>query len=431
VRLSDAVRSQARLLVARRLGLDFRDDRQAEFDRGFLEAVRASRIASPEAYLDRLVARSGGSPEWGRLASLLIVGETYFFRDRPCFDALERSVLPALIKARRSEGTRFLRLWSAACATGEEAYSLAILVDRLLPDRALWDITVLATDVDPVALDKARRATYRDWSLRDVPPAMRDRYFAGRGLGAFELVPEIRAMVSFERVNLAEGLPYAAFGKGMDIILCRNVLMYFTQEAAKAVVNRLQTALAIGGWLVVAPAEALAERFRPLTPVNFPQTIFFGKRHGPRKPAVLSGRPLPKPRTNTQRVAVRDAVKAPAHAARVRSEGDGGAPTAAGLLADARGAADGGDLEAALHLCQAAIARDRLDAEPHRLLAAIHQERGDIAAALSALRRALYLDPDCAGAHLTLGQLLVRRGQRRRGLKHLETAARLGGAELS
>jgi chemotaxis protein methyltransferase CheR len=426
VRISDSVRREARLLVARRLGLDFPDNRRAEFDRGLLEAVRSSRAGSPEMYLGRLAA--GDSPEWGRLASLLIVGETYFFRDRPCFDALERRVLPALIKARRSEGTRFLRLWSAACATGEEAYSLAILVDRLLPDRTLWDVTVLATDLDPLALDKAKRATYRDWSLRDATPAVRDRYFAGRGSGAFELAPEIRAMVSFELMNLAEGLPRAASGRGLDIILCRNVLMYFTQEAVKAVVGRLQAALADGGWLVVAPAEALAERFRPLTPVNFPQTIFFRKGHGPSPPAASSSRPSAKPPTNVRTVVARAAVKPPARGGAARSEEEGGPPpTAAVLLAGARGAADRGDLEEALRLCRAAIAKDRLDAEAHRLLAAIHQERGDITAAVPALRRAVYLDPDCAEAHLTLGHLLVRRGQRRHGLKHLETAARLGG----
>jgi chemotaxis protein methyltransferase CheR len=426
VRISDTLRSEARLLVARRLGLDFPANREAEFDRGLREAVRLSRSRSPEAYLGRLAA--GDSSEWDRLASLLIVGETYFFRDRPCFEALERRVLPGLIKARRSAGTPFLRLWSAACATGEEAYSLAILVDQLLPDRALWDVMVLGTDLDPAALEKAGRATYRDWSLRDVSPAVRGRYFDGRGAEAFTLVPEIRAMVNFELGNLAEGLPRAEYGRSMDIIFCRNALMYFTPEAIKAVVGRLQTALADGGWLVVAPAEALAERFRPLVPVNFPQTIFFRKGEGAGPSIASPGRTSAKP-TNLPAPPARAAAKAPARAPATRPEGDGGSPHPAGvLLAGARGAADRGDLEEALRLCRGAIAKDRLDAEAHRLLAAIHQERGDVAAAVPALRRAVYLDPDCAEAHLALGHLLVKRGQRRHGLKHLETAARLGAS---
>ncbi|HXB54638.1 MAG TPA: CheR family methyltransferase [Vicinamibacteria bacterium] len=424
MRVSNSLRSEARLLVARRLGLDFPANREAEFDRGLLEAVRLSRSDSPEAYLGRLA--TGDRSEWGRLASLLIVGETYFFRDRPCFDALEQRVLPALIKARRLAGTQFLRLWSAACATGEEAYSLAILVDQLLPDRTLWDVTVLATDLDPMALEKAGRATYREWSLRDVSPAVRDRYFEGGSSGAFDLVPKIRAMVSFEPGNLAEGLPRAASSGSMDIILCRNVLMYFTPEATKAVVSRLQTALAEGGWLVVAPAEAFAQRFRPLVTVNFPQTIFFRKGDGPGSSIASPPQASPKP-IDLRSVPARAPAKSPSRrpAAPLEEKGEP-LPPAAVLLAGARGAADGGDLEEALRLCRAAIAKDRLDAEAHRLLAAIHQERGDVAAAVPALRRAVYLDPDCAQAHLALGLLLVRRGQRRHGLKHLETAARLG-----
>ncbi|HUG54478.1 MAG TPA: tetratricopeptide repeat protein, partial [Vicinamibacteria bacterium] len=102
-------------------------------------------------------------------------------------------------------------------------------------------------------------------------------------------------------------------------------------------------------------------------------------------------------------------------------------PDARALLSRARAAADRGDLSEAQDLCRAAIAADRLDPESHRLLAEVYQERGEIAAALAALRRALYLDPGCAEAHLGLGQLLVRQGERRRGQKHLETAARLAG----
>ena len=156
--LAEQVGRQARTLIAARLGLDFPENRRRDLEQGFLRAFCASSIAQPELYLNWLTTLPDGSPEWWRLAGHLTVGETYFFRDPSCFEALEQQVLPSIIASRRAEGVLRLRLWSAGCATGEEAYSLAILADRLLPDRSDWVVTILATDINPDALEKAQRA---------------------------------------------------------------------------------------------------------------------------------------------------------------------------------------------------------------------------------------------------------------------------------
>src|SRR3972149_9206643 len=179
--LSDTGCLQARALIARRLGLDFPEARDADLVRGLTRACQASPLPTPEGYLAWLATLRDESPEWRRLAGSLTVGETYFFRDCSCFDALEQHVLPSLIATRRAEGILRLRLWSAGCATGEEPYSLAILLDRLLPDRANWAVTILATDVNPEALAAAGRGAYREWSFRETPPAIRDPYFHRRG----------------------------------------------------------------------------------------------------------------------------------------------------------------------------------------------------------------------------------------------------------
>lgn len=418
MRVSPGVSHQARALVAERFGLHFPEDRQVDFDRSIVEATRAFRLRGPEAFLARLGTSPATAPEWECLARLLTVGETYFLRDRACFEALERHVLPQLIEARR--GRRALRLWSAGCATGEEAYSLAIVLDRLLPDRAAWDIRILGTDLNPASLAVARRGVYRAWSLRDVPPDVRDRHFAPER-DAFVLDPAIRRMVTFESANLAEGLPSAVAPASMDLILCRNMLIYFSAPAVQTAVAGLQAALAKDGWLLVAPAEASAERFRPLAPVNFPGAIFF-RAGAPRTEPAAARKPAPSARPPRRRPS--RAGHTPPHP---HPPSAPAAPDARALLALARAAADRGNLSEAQDLCRAAIGADRLDPEAHRLLAAIHQERGEIAAALDALRRALYLDPDSAEVHLGLGQLLVRQGERRRGQKHLETAARLAG----
>ena len=175
--LAEQVGRQARTLIAARLGLDFPENRQRDLEQGFLRAFCASSVAQPELYLNWLTTLPDGSPEWWRLAGHLTVGETYFFRDRSCFEALEQHVLPSIIASRRTKGNLRLRVWSAGCATGEEAYSLAILMDRLLPDRSDWAVTILATDINPDALEKAQRAIYREWALRETPERVRNLYF--------------------------------------------------------------------------------------------------------------------------------------------------------------------------------------------------------------------------------------------------------------
>jgi len=283
VKLSDEVCCQARALIASRLGLDFSEHRQADLERGLVRALRAASLSAPEAYLAWLATLPEESLEWRRLAGHLTVGETYFFRDRASFEALEQHVLPALIAARRAEGLLRLRIWSAGCATGEEPYSLVILLDRLLSAWADWALTILATDINPEALETARRGRYREWAFRETPAWVRDRYFQRRGGETFELDPRIRRMVTFAPLNLAEdGYPNVVTNtSAMDLILCRNVLMYFTREAQRVTVARLHRALLPGGWLVVSPAELSADLFFPLVPVNFPGAIFYRKEERP------------------------------------------------------------------------------------------------------------------------------------------------------
>jgi chemotaxis protein methyltransferase CheR len=413
------------------LGLDFPERRQADLERGLARAWRAAAVSAPEAYLAWLANLPDESPEWRRLASHLTVGETYFFRDRSCFEALEQQVLPPLIATRRAEGILRLRLWSAGCATGEEPYSLAILLDRLLPDRSEWALTILASDINPDALEAAQQRRYREWALRDTPAWIRDRYFHSRGGGTFELDTRIRRMVAFAPLNLAEGTYPAMVTNtaAMDLIVCRNVLMYFTHEAQHAAVTRLRMALVPGGWLVVNPAEASTELLHPLVPVNFPGAIFYRKESASFSPPVASWQPEtgfpahPDPFPFAPALEAAATPQAPVPSPSTAQAED--LPDPATLLRRARTLADRGDLEQARHLCQAAVGRDRLNPETHFLLAAICQERGEVPAALEALRRAIYLAPEFAPAHFLQGSLLLRQAKRRRGQRSMETVVRL------
>ncbi|MBI3912319.1 MAG: chemotaxis protein CheR, partial [Armatimonadetes bacterium] len=420
MRLSHETVLQARALIADRFGLDFTEQRQADLKQRLIRALGAAADVAPEAYLSHLASLPAGSPDLMRFASYLVVGETYFFRDGPCFEALEQRVLPSLIADRRSAGIRRLRLWSAGCATGEEAYSLAILLDRLLPDWSDWSLTLLATDVNPEALDKARQGRYGEWSFRNTPQWVRDRYFQPRGAHTFQVVPRIRQAVTLAPLNLAEDCYPSAVTRttGMDLILCRNVLMYFAREAQRATVRRLQRALVPGGWLVVSPSEATASLLQPLIPVNFPGVILFQKERHPRvapmplwqaETPLLTLPPVPMAPEEPQFgvVAPHTELQAAEPAADGHPELVSRDPVEAGdLLQRARDLADQGNLEQAQWLCETALARDRLDPEIHLLQAAICLEQGEVATARQALRRAIYLAPDFAPAYFLLGAVL-------------------------
>jgi len=431
MRISDEIHVQARALIADRLGLDFPENRQADLERGLRQALGHSQVRAPEQYLAWLATLPDESSEWKWLASFLTVGETYFFRDRSCVGALEQQILPDLIAARRSAGILRLRSWSAGCATGPEPYSLAILLDQLLPDRPTWSLTILATDINPDALDLAQRGIYSDWALRETPPWIIDRYFHRRGKDSFELDHAIRRMVTFAPLNLAKDSFPALMTNtsAMDLIICRNVLMYFTSNVQRAVASQLHEALVTGGWLVVAPAEASTDLFHPLVPINLPGVIFYRKL----RDSLLPPLPCSSPETVTTELSSPlcgtgqsgyPALDQPPIAPSVR-EPVSLPPDRALDLQSIRILADQGHLEEARRLCEVVLAQDRLNFDASLLLAAICQEQGEVPAAIEALRRAVYLAPNSSAAHFMLGCLLLRQGDRKGGRRSMETVVQL------
>lgn len=436
MKLLEHVCRDARTVIAERLGLHFSEERLADLERGLVRALKNASVSDPGEYLSQLASLPDESPEWGRLAGELTVGETYFFRDHACFDALEHHVLPDLIATRRAKGLFRLRLWSAGCATGEEPYSLAILLDRLLPDRLAWTLTILATDINPKALDAARRGVYREWAFRETPSWIRNRYFRPREAQTFELEPAIRQLVTFAPINLVRGCYPTIMTNttAMDLILCRNVLMYFSRETQQATVSRLQQAIVDGGWLAVSPTEASAELFRPLTCINLRGAVLFRKGSSGTMPTqapvhLSSFHPyqpeesFPEPTSPAPPEDIHGDtafISTPETANRPEPS-----PDRESILQHARSLADQGQLEKAHDLCQAVLANNRLDAEAHLLLAAISQERGEISGAFQALRQAIYLAPECAPAYFLLGSLLIRQGQQARGRRCMETVVEL------
>ena len=421
--------------VAVRLGLHFPEPRWRDLQRGITAAAAEFGFADGETCARWLLTASPKREHIDVLASHLTVGETYFFREKDSLDALGEHVLPALLRSRRNGGQR-LRIWSAGCCTGEEAYSLAILLDGLIPDPAAWNISILATDINPGFLRKAAEGVYGDWSFRGTPEWVRQRYFRKCQDGRLQLSPHIRARVTFSYLNLAADV-YPSLvnnSNAMDVILCRNVLMYFTADQARKTVAHFRNCLVDGGWLMVSPTETSNSLFPGFSPVEFRGAFFYRKSDG-------TGRPIEPGPEIIQPAPAADAPDPWQPIASAVAD-DPGRPVPVAFkeaepLADdeveppsdaARRCANQGRLAEAFDWCAAAIAADKLDPAHYYLQASIEQELGRTDAAVRSLLRALYLDSGFVLARFALGNLELSQGRRRQAERHFaHTLALLRG----
>lgn len=236
--------------IRRRSGLFFNDRRRNDLKAGVLKAFHYSSLRSLGDYYDALCA-PGSDAMFKTLVSFLTVGETYFFRH---FDVIEREILPRLIRSHQHD--RAIRIWSAGCSTGEEPFSVAMVLHHLLPEIKNWDITIMATDINVNSLQYAREGVYRPWSLRSIPASYKDRYFE-KNHGLYELSPDIRTMVRFDYLNLVDDC-YPSDQNGtqdIDLLFCRNVTIYFETETTIKVIDRFYRTLKDKAYLAVGHAE--------------------------------------------------------------------------------------------------------------------------------------------------------------------------------
>ena len=243
--------------VAAHMGLHFPPAAWRDLERGARTAAADLGMVDAEEFVRWVLASPAISQSVQVLARHLTVGETYFFREKPALDALEQRLLPELIAARRNT-TRRIRIWSAACCTGEEPYTLAIILSRLLPDWKEWDVRILGTDINARFLEQAAAGVYREWSFRATPDWCKARYFKASPDGQ-TIDPEIKKMVTFSSLNLATGdfVSQGLIAGGIDIIFCRNALMYFTQDQAIRAIQRIAYSLRPGGCFFLGHAETL------------------------------------------------------------------------------------------------------------------------------------------------------------------------------
>lgn len=456
-----------RHLVSQRLGLHFDDDKLDQLADVLVRRLRQAGICAGQ-YLDQLAVAVGLQGELSAVAAELTVGETYFYRHPDHFHALVGRVLPERLEARRTQ--RALRLLSAGCATGEEAYTLALLLHEQRLALTGWKVEILGLDLNPVSLAKARRGRYTAWSLRGTPAEVHQRYFQIDGK-EFILREPLRFGVRFEQANLVDQDAACWAAGEFDVIFCRNVLMYFAPETARAVVARLTRALLPGGFLFLGPAETLRGVSQNFHLCHTHETFYYQQRtapagaqsetvlYGPHDanlattsllPAsvgpednwvgaisqaserinllasqLLSGLPPQAPVEPVLPVAVQPVAAATdlraAHEL-VRAERFEAAfevlqqlPAAAALDADAlllRAVilTNRGAVAEAEHACRQVLQRDELNAGAHYLLALCREHADDRRTAIDENQTAVYLDPAFAMPRLHLGLLAKRSG---------------------
>jgi chemotaxis protein methyltransferase CheR len=461
-------------------GLYFGDRRRSDLERGVKQAFAATTCKDLDDYYHMLQDDDRGTIARAQLVNALTVSETHFFRNEAQFDALLGHVLPQIIERRRD--LRTLRIWSAGCASGEEPYSIAMLLRMLLPDVDDWSITILGTDVNTASLDRARRAVYSSWAFRETRAKhLRTRYFRPQG-NHYALVPEIRNMVTFGRLNLMED-PYPAYETNttfMDLILCRNVTIYFSEQVTRQVVGSFYDSLVDGGWLVVGHSEYALGTYRQFQTRSFDGAILYqrdpaplvqprdwswwvGQRAKPKAmlpvnpPVAPAEVPVPAPievpvaAPVDTTVAVPPEVPAPVspaieqedqdpvemaqelleygHSERARDllsevivQEPGNAPVCA-LLGQAY--ANLGQWDEAKKWCQQAIDVDKLSLEAYYTLALVAQHQGELDAALDAMKKVVYIDRSSILGHFGLADLYHNKRQFPMALKSLDNVYRL------
>ncbi len=504
--VTDEELSRVQALVGRRLGFHFRPQDRERLRRAVLDQAVARRLV-PSDYARFLTSVSpDAEAAWEHLGASLAVHETYFFRDRGQINLVRDRILPELIRQNRS--TRRLRLWSAGCSTGEEVYTLAILISDALEDLSGWDVRVVGTDLSDAAVRQARSGLYESWSFRLVEPGFQERYFTRTEAG-WRITASLRALTTFHTGNLVrDPLPDPSRELAeLDLIVCRNVLIYLERHYLPQLVEKFFTALRPGGVLITGhselPPDARSDFLVRVHPDSVvfqrpgPETMFGASRlanspplrtraresanlgQGASPPHSRAAQPadpgasnniLPPRWRQTAAAGAGLEPRIPHHgASQLRLPQQAGRPAAPAARAphlvpvspvtggrpaamaappadrtaprpapSAAAPLDGDDCYRRARACAnigqygeaEALCRQAVQVNPEMplvycLLAELAEERGDLEAARSELRRAIYVEPRCVAGYLRLSGLYEKGADFARARKMAAVARQL------
>lgn len=400
----------------RMAGLVFDESRRAAVSAIVSERIAEVGSTSVTAYLD-LVQSVAGAPERQKLLDAVTIQETHFFRNLPQVDALRRHIVPELL-AHASASRRPLTVWSAGCSTGEEPYTLAMLLLEATQGRPV-PVRIVGTDVSSAALDVARAARYSGRTIDLAETGAADRWFDQQDDGSRVVKKEVRELVEFRLHNLVTEAP--PFGHGdVDLLVCRNVTIYFARETTQALVHRFHGVMRDGAYLVLGHAETLWQVSDAFSLVPVGEAFVYRRDPvsvrppGPR-PTPAAGRVVPPAGRSRAPLAATRREPPPKQRARlrapvrvIRSLTSAPALPSAADLPTAREALADGRYTDAVDLAAAISAREPLLVEAYVVQGRALANLGRDAEAVDHLRKAVFLDPTAGHAHFMLASSLLR-----------------------
>ncbi|MCZ3387658.1 MAG: tetratricopeptide repeat protein [Actinomycetia bacterium] len=406
--------------LVRMAGLVFDVSRRGAISAILHERMSKSGHTSTGSYLAH-VESAQGAEERQRLLDAVTIQETHFFRNLPQIDALRRDVLPDLLRRSRRTG-RQLTIWSAGCSTGEEPYTLAMLLVQLFEETGPFPVRIIGTDVSAAALDVARAGVYSGRTIQLAEPGAVERWFDARSDGSYSVAQPVRDLVEFRLQNLVTDEPPFDTGE-VDLVVCRNVTIYFGRETTARLVRGFHRLLTVGGYLLLGHAETLWQISGDFSLLPVGEAFVYRKDVVPQNGRRLSvGLPAaPPPAAPQPRRVMRDVLRVPSlRPRRVPTPTPTPAPPARPVappvasplqdLTKARDALNAGSYAEAASLAERATAAHPLLVEGYIIEGRALSNQGDDDGAIAALRKAVFLDPTAAHAHFLLATTLARVG---------------------
>lgn len=457
--MPDNLLQKIKELVASDLGLDFLSSRDYDIEKGLISFGHEHGIKGGDR---TLLVKWLETIDWNRekldhLARYLTVGETFFFREKPHLDVFREVLIPELVKKSIRSGKPAI-IWSAGCCTGEEPYTLAMILRQVLPEQLLCHFSIIGTDINHEFLHSAQRGRYRVWSFRETPEEIRRQFFVQSG-DTWAIRDEVKSMVTFRYFNLA-GASDPTFPSGdtmADLIFCRNVLMYFTHTQFIKISNRFYRALNEGGYLVPGIVEVNDAEFSEFESVSYKNCTLYRKSgeqallrsrnyfsHSVTTPFKVNQLPTEK---KVKEPPIRPRKTGQGKIRKVETEGTAHDPAVifgsgdyhncieicSGMLQQdpgnifllslmVRSYANTGRLEEASRWASLMLNNPGAEAGHYYLAATVFAEMDNQTGAAALLKKALYLDPGHLPSHFLMGNVAGKLGKPDLSKRHFTNA---------
>lgn len=276
VTLSSETFEKWRQYIYDNCGIYFQENKKYLLESRLQKRINFLGLDSFEKYYDYIKFNSRAQLEKRYLYEAITINETFFFRNQPQLDSLVTKIIPELIQVKKAQNKNKIRIWSAASSSGEEAYSIAIsIIDLIKPKYPQFEFEIVGTDISEAMIDTAKKAVYREYSIRNTPAFYLKKFFLQEG-SSFILDPKVKSLASFKLLNLYDEVGMKAMFN-FDVIFCANVLIYFDQSSKIKVVNRLYNSLNKSGYLFIGYSETLHNISKAFKLVSFPKTIGYKK----------------------------------------------------------------------------------------------------------------------------------------------------------